>query len=336
MEFREGMLGVVIVALALTGAFFVSYLSGIETTEQEVTKYDYLADVSGLFDYDKSPQYIEFDPSTNYTGYYSTTSEGYFPENDVGYESLRSGNANNYKLNLKPISISSGDVILSDYSGINPFPDVDDVEIRFLTTGMDNGYLPTLSETHVTLASYIKAMNLDPSVNYIEFKSAGMYDDSKDNDESYDAPFVLFTTKGMYEYLEIDIIISKHTAYLGYVATEQWFIEHNATPPYDWYWAMEWGSDDSIIQTWYHEVNLACLSCSVDLNTGIVTLYYDNDCERPYNTTYLDDVILSYGGASSILANALILDDTAEINTFNLKREYLDPAYGVVMKDAGA
>ena len=58
-DFRNGMLGVVIIALAIAGALFGGYLAGIDTEEVEVTKYDYLADVTGLFDYDEFQKLIK-------------------------------------------------------------------------------------------------------------------------------------------------------------------------------------------------------------------------------------------------------------------------------------
>ena len=114
MEFNHGMLGVVIVGLALVGALFGNYLAGVEESEYEVTKYSYLADVSGLFEYDQSPQYITYDPSSNYTGYYSEDSYSaamdryYFAEDDVSYTPNTDGRdppnvrPNNYKVALAP------------------------------------------------------------------------------------------------------------------------------------------------------------------------------------------------------------------------------------------
>ena len=44
------------------------YLLSIEVTDEEVTKYSYVADLNGLFDSEPAPAYIEYNPSTNYTG----------------------------------------------------------------------------------------------------------------------------------------------------------------------------------------------------------------------------------------------------------------------------
>ena len=319
MEFREGMLGVVIVALALTGAFFVSYLSGIETTEQEVTKYDYLADVSGLFDYDKSPQYIEFDPSTNYTGYYSTASGEYFPEDEVGYEPLKNG-TNNYRLNIEPELIDSNDVDLSSMQSlVDPF---DELSHTFTLTysSSNNHTFNGGSISHiktVTLKSVIAEMTLGDDVNCLEFRSLGQYEDYTASSE-YDADWVLFTSSSMW--------ILNNSVHTLNLASDEWFEEKGVTPPYS---TTLYGTMDV---KYYLPIN----SCIVDLNTGLVSLYYDNDCTDLFTTTGLNDTYVSFGGSTSTYYNTIIFDDTVSVTQKHIERTYLDPAYGVTMKDAEA
>lgn len=138
MEFRHGMLGVVIVGLALVGALFGNYLAGVEASEHEVTKYSYMADISTLFEYDQSPQFITYDPSSNYTGYYSDDSylaameTYYFAEDQVSYTPNTDGRdppnvrPNNYKVNLAPTvhpntTVDLTTLTASTYSSIGVF-----------------------------------------------------------------------------------------------------------------------------------------------------------------------------------------------------------------------
>lgn len=122
-DFRNGMLGVVVVAVAIGAALFASYFAGIESVEHDVVKYNELADVTGLFDTETSPQYVDYDPSSNYTGYYSEESYStemgkyYFAEDQVYFtpneDSQGNTRVNNYKIDLKPTEINSGTINLT-------------------------------------------------------------------------------------------------------------------------------------------------------------------------------------------------------------------------------
>lgn len=97
---RNGMLGVVIIAIAISIALFGSYLAGVTPHEEEYTNFEYLTDVNVLFDYDTTPRYIDYDPSTNYTGYHTTEEPEYF----AGVKAITTTKVNQYKLNLGPLS----------------------------------------------------------------------------------------------------------------------------------------------------------------------------------------------------------------------------------------
>lgn len=115
MDFaRSGMLGVTVLCIALAGALFGGYLAGVDTVEEPAIDYEYLADVSGLFDYDRSPNYIDFDSSTNYTGYYSPTTGEYFPESKLDFTEY--DGVNNYRVNIAPIESRTHILTLPDDS----------------------------------------------------------------------------------------------------------------------------------------------------------------------------------------------------------------------------
>ena len=319
MEFREGMLGVVIVGLAIVGALGVSYFAGIEPTDVEVTKYEYLADVSGLFDYDQSPQYIEFDPSTNYVGYYSTDTGEYWPVDSVGYE--RNQNVNNYRVKLEPNTLSASTVSLGTYTEgvVDPF---DGKNVRITFNNRDTAYYSNqqLQEypTTVTLKSYIAAMELGQDVTDIEFRSTGTYTEGNVG-QTYNANWVVFTADSMWVKGQAALSENVHLD----LATEGWFNKNGVTPPYSWSTA-----GGTITYVNY----LPCLSCSVDLTTGIATLYYDNDCKNAFVTQSIDNIYMTYGGTSNTFMNTIVFDSSAQITVLHTDKEYLNPNYGVTMK----
>ena len=74
----------------------------------EVTTYEYVTTTTSLFDYDQSPQYIEYDLAKNYTGYYTADSQPYWDgtgQKGSGY--YTTSTVNRYILNLAPGDASS-------------------------------------------------------------------------------------------------------------------------------------------------------------------------------------------------------------------------------------
>lgn len=68
MKFN-GSVGAMCIVIALLLTILAS--AGLNITSQDVStvKYDYVTDISGLYDYSETSEYIEYSPATNYTGY---------------------------------------------------------------------------------------------------------------------------------------------------------------------------------------------------------------------------------------------------------------------------
>lgn len=69
MRFQSGKLGALIIVITLLTTVLAGYCTNVTAEEIEVIDYEYVTDVSGLFDYTETPQYINYNPSTNVTGY---------------------------------------------------------------------------------------------------------------------------------------------------------------------------------------------------------------------------------------------------------------------------
>lgn len=113
MKFRNGYLGVVVVMVALAGALIGSWALSSDVTEVDKTTYNQIADITPLFGAEQAPDFISYNPSTNYTGYYTDNSTMYW--DGVDYDT--SSRANSYKLNLAPTLEVSNTLDLSQITG---------------------------------------------------------------------------------------------------------------------------------------------------------------------------------------------------------------------------
>lgn len=318
MEFKQGMLGVVIVSLALVGALFGNYLAGVEASQYEVTKYSYLADVSGLFDYDQSPQYITYDPSSNYTGYYSEDSYSvamdkyYFAEDDVSYTPNTDGRdppnirPNNYKVSLEPT--------------VNPQTTID-----LSTLTLSNG----------------KSTNLYYHTNY-EVTGGRIWDNSAYTLKQIIDEMNLASTS----VLRIDLgnVNWPSNDYGGLTIDTVLFI------PSTWYQGPDHQSRSvdllkpglDITQTPSYEnpnwrYHFPYQSIVVDVENNRVTPYYGAGFTEQDSQTYtMDTMYVCFGNSGGIhLENYLNLDtDMPYQLIINQPASYLDPNYGVALKEA--
>lgn len=108
VQFRQGMLGVAVVAVAIAGALLGSWAMSMDVEERTVTTYSPLSDITPLFDSELAPTFTDYNPTTNYTGYY--TSETVVDDTIYfgGVDFTKATRPNNFKLDLPPIdSVSS-------------------------------------------------------------------------------------------------------------------------------------------------------------------------------------------------------------------------------------
>lgn len=301
-DFRNGMLGVVVVAVAIGAALFASYFAGIESVEHDVVKYNELADVTGLFDTETSPQYVDYDPSSNYTGYYSEDSysaemgEYYFAEERVNYKPNvdQYGNlrVNNYKVNLIPMSHGSVRINISDVTGLEQtdkrymvlyHPQSND---SMWSWGLDKAY---------KLSSLIENLTFAEGTNTL-YITTNNTDWSQTN---LDVPLLL---------------------------PDSWFDE-------GWTTIYNPSADPSTIDTVYQK-HPPYQSFIIDLLTKSITAYTDTDYSQGAISYRLDSMILFYGDDPESLGNNhLNLSYYIAYTEYNIRTSYLDPNYGVNLKD---
>ena len=93
--FKPGYLGACIVAVAILGGILIGSVANVSTHTETTTAYEYKTDITGLFDVSNEPQFINFNPASNYTGYTNTNDD---PNNPSGIEYTHTNVANNYRI----------------------------------------------------------------------------------------------------------------------------------------------------------------------------------------------------------------------------------------------
>lgn len=105
MRFKSGYLGVLLVTLCLFGSALLCIIANVEKENVITTKYDYVTDVTGLFDFSDAPQYTEYNPNANYIGYTNSVSTLASPS---GISFVSSNSVNNYAVMVAPGTTVSG------------------------------------------------------------------------------------------------------------------------------------------------------------------------------------------------------------------------------------
>lgn len=69
MHFDSGKFGAVVVVIALVMTVVIGTCTDVAKVQVERTDYDYITDITGLFETEQVPEYIEYNPNSNYVGY---------------------------------------------------------------------------------------------------------------------------------------------------------------------------------------------------------------------------------------------------------------------------
>lgn len=295
MQFRQGMLGVAVVAVALAGALIGSWVMSMDVEEREVIKYAPLTDITGLFDSEMAPQFTDYSPSSNYTGYWTPSSvEGdsrYFD----GVDYTPATRANNFRVNLPPIESTSGTV---EMPADSPSDQINQLWVYSYRNG-SNGYTFSDSVESIKMADVIALVTQQTSG---ELRLA-----SNDN---------------------ADVVVSQTSADL----VADWLIiaNHADFTSNDRYnvMTMEY-RDHAAHPTSGHMLSLSCI---VNLDKKIVTMFYDNAFQTSIGDISLDQCVVIYGGDSGATADVILGDDGAYRFQLFPPNTYMDPSKGVTME----
>lgn len=109
MRFENGMLGLCISIVAIMGMVLSGFVLSVDAREVQTTTYDYVTDISGLFEYSQDPTFIDYNPSANWSGYYTES-----PDVTGGITYTSQTVANSYPIRQASTTTGSGTAHLDD------------------------------------------------------------------------------------------------------------------------------------------------------------------------------------------------------------------------------
>lgn len=263
---KGGLYGGIVLAVVISVAIFLTVALDVEKTEREETRYEYVADITGLFGSDTAPQYFDYDMSKSYTGYYTRESSPYV--GGIEYNVLRSGQTNTYPLSLAPTVVYDSPC---DLATVNVSNTVDHLAVGIYgpdgNTGLNGYRTETLmfDVNNKSLRSLLMELNLPGDTFTITMAS-----DNRENwilfGSSYDFVSTGGNEKAMYYALP------------DYVST---------------YPVWDRGSSGSV------QTLQIALSCVVHKSANTVEFYSNTDATGiPFKIVSLDYAVVMYGGST--------------------------------------
>ena len=175
MRFDKGICGVVIVVIALFGTIFAGYFLNVDQETVTVTNYDRVTDVSSLFTYTQQPDYVEYNPAKNYTGYQlsdlSAKGVSYTQASGVNQYPMTTASSTTITVDLNQLNSTqqlwtppAGYGFLSMYSGV-PYGIQyhEGVDVRPELIGYGYGWFDPYMVNADNLITYLQSNNLIPS-----------------------------------------------------------------------------------------------------------------------------------------------------------------------------
>lgn len=269
MAKKTGMIGVLALMVALMGAILGSWALSTDVNDVERTTYTELTDITPLFGSDNAPQYTQYNPSANYTGYYTDDSTVGNVKYFAGVDFTESARPNTYKLNLAPTGSTTGTADLSAVTS----------SATTLSVSYYEGMLPYgVDVSHLTIPELVTALNLSGYQTYV-FKNPTQPVDWTDTDS-----FITFTIPTM-----VNPNNSRYYLIKDPTVTEDLSLSVNTKVPAS-------------------SVSNPIMAASYDTLTDRVTLYYDVAMTQKVNTYSSSDVNIFWGGANGSITFGSSID----------------------------
>ena len=301
MRFQAGALGVVVVIVALVGMLMGSWVMSMDVTEEEVTKYNPLTEIGGLFESEKTPTFTDYNPSTNYTGYYTSISvygdTAYFD----GVDFTVASNPNNFRVQEAPTSTT-----VDHNFDLDTLTPTDTIRVSYFA---DN-YQSWSDRIMTSDANYLSVADLASQLGYTSGNvKLTVTATAEPSDYADFSQYIIFYTP--------DMIMGPGSSLNGV-----WMKNPSLTGNLFQQGQGGLGIDFTIQASLVSNPILGMVWDGIS-----ITLYYDVDCTKPVGTTTPDSCFIAWGGTTDGL------DDAADVEYLALPNpEYMDPSKGVVME----
>ena len=293
MRFDNGMIGFLIVVLAVGGAIFGTILLSSEESTYDVTKYRYETEVTGLFPVDTSPEYYDYDLSKNYTGYFINDTV----INGVNYwggaNFTPSITVNNYPIKYHPDNSNTTTATIDHSTNVGNMTDsiATFTGITWYNHDFDGNFNGAAQPKTKSLSSFLTVLNLT-GYDVIEVKS-------NIADGVHNCLFF-----GTVNDFGTDRPGQQSQIYAACYVENSYYTSYSNDPMY----------------------HIACHSCKIDNITHTATFYYDDSTR---NTSYVRSVPIDDAVVSFTTINAQITFNVLEYDINQI--DYMDISKGVTV-----
>lgn len=308
MRFESGMAGFLIVVLAVSGAIFGTIILNSSETTQEVTKYDFKTEVTGLFPVDTSPEFYDYDLARNYTGYFTLETQ----INGVNYfggATFRETGVNNYPVRSAPSDSTTSTITITGLSQSNPPSDKRMTTLVYGQSGIAVDSAGTMGNLVVNWSQETKSSTLQSLIQ------------ANDLDD--------------YDKITITPTSSSAADRILFASTDDFVLTDGGANSYYWRDYVEYDSREIYTQSRWAGITMptlvACLSCTIDTVTQTANFYYS---ETPSTQTFvkavgLDKAVILYDSTNTQTA-VVGLSDTVDMEGLDYPDvQYMDISQGV-------
>ena len=317
LKFDKGYAGVLIVVLSIMASIGFGYVMNIDEVTYTKENHEHVADITGLFDQGTAPEYIEYNPSANYTGYHNNSDRNNLYFGGVEYTASEDGNgnavANNYPLRFRPIESADDTFVLSStlaqmspptsndsnvYWGLVPGNGMVTLMYKENMSGSSSWYDPVYPSDSIARPNVISVKTLVNNLNVGNVDAVLITIPTSNN-----SPIVGTISDGAIKQVSAQTHMVYTSTYTAY--------------------------------TLNFDPNVKVSQIYVDLITETCNLIYEDSNISSTSALSLDYTYIAYGGVISGNANT-VLSNTIVYHTIDIPSpQYLDVTKGVKVEGGG-